>query len=251
MARLCLKKFCPDDSEFSKFAMDNFNDTFMKLSPVLDRVGKENFLLVHHSASDIIGALKRDYDGVESYCASLWRDEPAPTSRVYMDENRVVWFSQEIGVREGFIFRNGPLVLTYLEPSARVSIALGPPWEPQEEIAELRGTSFKGQFFIDESWSITGNSKKCLISGYYPYPGQPLPDGDHALSHGAIFYRKFGKHSLILLPQDGAIDIEIRKAAAIEETKQLLRRDFPNPTWEVDAFSKRSPRQLLAYLDII
>lgn len=246
LARTLLRQFCRDDSEFQKFMFDNFKSTFDRMSLTMDRVAKENKLFEHEDIGSIVAAIKADYPDAASYEKKLWQDS-APKAQTF--KSGPIWFSQDLG--KGFVFRNGPLVLTYLAPSARLSVLVGPPWESIDEVVELRGAQFKGQFFVDADWSISANSETCVCSGYYPYDGLPVADGDHHLSNGALFYKKFGKQSLIILPIEGALDLEERKRQAISEVRILLQREFPEPTWENGSLDTKPPKKLLAYLDIV
>ena len=245
LIRRCLAHFCCTDSELDKFLLDTFPDVGKNCTSGMETLQKVNLLLKMKNNSDIIEAIKKEYTAAKEYISDSWAVEPI---KLTADNTGRVWFSQDFG--NGFTYRNGPLVVTYLSPNAKLSVFLGPPWEPIKTMIELIGATFKGEFYVEPDWSISGESETCICSGYYPNHGQPLANGEHVLPSGGRLYRHFGKQSLIILPNNGD-NLESRKITAVKEAKILLGRDFPDPDWRVDDLRKQPGKLLLAYLDII
>ena len=155
-----------------------------------------------------------------------------------------------INFGSGGIYRPGPLVVKYLEPDAVLRVANGPPWEAEEDaptIIRLKGNSFRGEFFVDHGWSISGESKSCVCSGLYPFDGLPLENRAYDLSDGAKLFHQYGKSSYVAVPIDGP-NLEARKAKAFEESQVLWGVPLECEEWSAQAWSKYNPPLTAAWV---
>lgn len=148
-----------------------------------------------------------------------------------------------VNLGSGGIFVTGPRVISYLSPGAVLRIADGPPWADEADaptIITLKGSSFRGEFYLDHGWSMSSESEKCICSGFNPYDGLPLSNGSHDLSDGAKLFYQYGKTSYVAVPV-GMPHLEERKKKALAEAQRLWGQPLQCDEWSEWAWTKYKP----------
>lgn len=160
------------------------------------------------------------------------------------------YFTHDVGSAGNWKFLPGPLVLTYLEPTATVEIRAGhPAADPADSplVVFLSGETFRGSFFVHPGWSVSGTTPTALVSGHLTNPAlarladtkQPLPSG------GNLVYHHFKPSEISFrIPRDEKSNR--LKMSTIREAEALLGYPIlPIGDWE-----PCEPNHLVLYFEI-
>jgi hypothetical protein len=132
-----------------------------------------------------------------------------------------------------FIF--GPLMLTHIGAEAVVRITKGHPADAEGDsptVAILDGKSFRGEFFVDWDWFVSGESDHCVCSGYFKHGH--VEDGRHDLACGAEFWVNPGRTNYLII-RDAHENLEEMKRLALREAEALWGRPLAHDGWYENA----------------